>query len=122
MDFHLGMRHGFLSIGSIANNKQEGLLTVVVSIGAYFCVYNYPATAEFLSEKERQFIQFRLKNDNDSTREEKFSWSAVFDAFKDVKVWLYGLCFHTMSLPMYTLSLFMVCSPFLLPSPPQLLT
>lgn len=88
-------------------------MTVVVSIGAYFCVYNYPATAEFLSEKERQFIQFRLKNDNDSTREEAFSWSAVTDAFKDPKVWLYGLCFHTMSLPMYTLSLFMVCYSFL---------
>lgn len=83
-------------------------MTVVVSLLAYFCVYNYPATAEFLSEKERQFIQFRLKNDNDSTREEKFTWSAVLDAFKDPKVWLYGLGFHTMSLPMYTLSLFMV--------------
>lgn len=83
-------------------------MTVVVSVVAYFCVYNYPATAEFLSEKERQFIQFRLKNDNDSTREEKFTWSAVLDAFKDPKVWLYGLGFHTMSLPLYTLSLFMV--------------
>lgn len=86
----------------------EGLLTVVMSVAAYFWVYNYPATAEFLSEEERQFIHFRLKNDNDSTREEKFTWSAVMDAFKDPKVWLYGLGFHTMALPLYTLSLFMV--------------
>ncbi|GKZ19921.1 hypothetical protein AbraIFM66951_001202 [Aspergillus brasiliensis] len=85
----------------------EGLLTVLMSIGAYFWVYNYPATAEFLTPEERQFIQFRLKNDNDSTRDEQFTWSAVFDAFKDIKVWLYGLAFHTMSLPLYTLSLFM---------------
>ena len=79
-----------------------------MSIIAYFWVYNYPATAEFLTEKEREFIQFRLKSDNDSTREEAFTWSAVFDAFKDPKVWLYGLGFHTMSLPLYTLSLFLV--------------
>jgi hypothetical protein len=79
-----------------------------VSIIAYFWVHNYPATAGFLSKEERDFIQFRLKNDNDSTREEKFSWSAVFDAFKDPKVWLYGLGFHTLSLPLYTLSLFLV--------------
>lgn len=79
-----------------------------MSIIAYFWVYNYPATAEFLTEKEREFIHFRLKNDNDSTREEEFTWSAVFDAFKDPKVWLYGLGFHTMSLPLYTLSLFLV--------------
>ncbi|OQD87507.1 hypothetical protein PENANT_c005G08786 [Penicillium antarcticum] len=85
----------------------EGLLTVVVSILAYFWVYNYPSTAEFLAEEERQFIQFRLKNDSDATINEKFTWSAVLDAFKDPKVWLYGLGFHTMSLPLYTLSLFL---------------
>ncbi|OJI91153.1 hypothetical protein ASPTUDRAFT_186927 [Aspergillus tubingensis CBS 134.48] len=85
----------------------EGLLTVLMSIGAYFWVYNYPSTAEFLTPEERQFIQFRLKNDNDSTRDEQLTWSAVFDAFKDIKVWLYGLAFHTLSLPLYTLSLFM---------------
>ena len=87
---------------------QEGLATVVVSVIAYLFVYNYPSTAEFLSDKERKFIQYRLKRDNDSTRDEQFSWAAVLDAFKDVKVWLYGLGFHSMSLPLYTYSLFLV--------------
>lgn len=87
---------------------QEGLLTIIVSVISYFWVYNYPSTAEFLSEEERQFIQFRLKNDSDATRDETFSWSAVLDAIKDLKVWLYGLGFHTLSLPQYTLSLFLV--------------
>ncbi|KAL4986179.1 major facilitator superfamily domain-containing protein [Aspergillus falconensis] len=63
----------------------EGLFTVVMSVVAYLWVYNYPATAEFLSEKER----------------------TVMDAVKDPKVWLYGLGFHSMSLPLYTLSLFL---------------
>ncbi|KAJ5914545.1 hypothetical protein N7504_003428 [Penicillium tannophilum] len=85
----------------------EGLVTVVASVIAYFWVYNYPSTAEFLSPEEREFIQFRLKNDNDATRDESFTWSAVLDAFKDPKVWLYCLGFHTMSLPLYTLSLFL---------------
>lgn len=86
----------------------EGLLTIIVSIIAYFWVYNYPDTAEFLTKEEREFIQFRLKNDSDATRDEAFTWSAVLDAFKDPKTWLYGLGFHTMSLPLYTLSLFLV--------------
>ncbi|KAJ5762536.1 uncharacterized protein N7511_005918 [Penicillium nucicola] len=85
----------------------EGLLTVIVSLLAYFWVYNYPSTAEFLSEEERQFIQLRLKNDSDATFDEEFTWSAVLEAIKDPKVWLYGLGFHTMSLPLYTLSLFL---------------
>ena len=93
----------------------EGLLTVVVSLIAYLWVYNYPSTAEFLSDEERQYIYLRLKGDNDSTHDEKFSWSAVRDAFKDIKVWLYGLGFHTMSLPLYTLSLFLVCLPLTYP-------
>ncbi|KAJ5453506.1 uncharacterized protein N7458_004462 [Penicillium daleae] len=85
----------------------EGLLTIIVSVIAYFWVHNYPGTAKFLTKEEREYIQFRLKNDNDSTRDEKFSWSAVLDAFKDPKVLLYGLGFHSLSLPLYTLSLFL---------------
>ncbi|KAK2780763.1 hypothetical protein FQN52_002075 [Onygenales sp. PD_12] len=85
----------------------EGLLTVVVAVIAYFFVYNYPATAEFLTPEEREYITFRLKNDNDATRDEPFSWPNVLKAIKDPKVWLYGLGFHTMSLPLYTLSLFL---------------
>ena len=85
----------------------EGMLTVLVSLAAYFFVANYPATAGFLSDKERSTIQARLAASNDATRNETFTWGNVFKAVKDPKVWLYGLGFHTMSLPLYTLSLFL---------------
>jgi hypothetical protein len=84
------------------------LLTVIVAALSYLWVYNYPATAEFLSEEEREFIQLRLKYDSDATHDERFTWGAVLKAFTDPKVWLYGLGFHTISLPLYTLSLFLV--------------
>jgi len=90
---------------------QEGILTVVVSLGAYFFVYNYPDTARFLSAKERALIHQRLKDDNDATRNESFTWGNVMKALSDPKVWLYGAAFHTLSLPLYTLSLFLVCKP-----------
>ena len=85
----------------------EGLLTVVVSLIAYFFVANYPATAKFLKDDERSYIYARLKANNDATRDEKFSWHNVSKALSDPKVLLYGLGFHTMSLPLYTLSLFL---------------
>jgi MFS family permease len=91
----------------------EGLLTVVVSVAAYYFIANYPDTAKFLSDKERRFIHKRLASDSDSTRNEKFTWANVNKALLDHKCWLYGLAFHTMSLPLYTLSLFLV-SPLLL--------
>ena len=86
---------------------KEGLLTVVVSLSAYFFVHNYPATASFLTPKEKEYVIARLKEDSDAARDEKFTWAGVTDALKDPKVWLYGLGFHTMSLPIYTLSLFL---------------
>lgn len=85
----------------------EGLLTIVVSLVAYFFVVNYPSTAKFLTEEERAYIQARLSSDTDATRDEAFTWANVSKAIKDPKVWLYGLGFHTMSLPLYTLSLFL---------------
>ena len=86
---------------------QEGLLTVIVSVAAYFFIHNYPATAKFLTPEEREHVLARLRRDNDATRNEKFAWTGVRQALKDPKIYLYGLCFHTMSLPAYTLNLFL---------------
>lgn len=80
----------------------------MVAVGAYFFIYNYPDTASFLSSQERSFIQARLAADSDSTHDERFTWANVLRAFKDPKCWLYGLGFHTTSLPLYTYSLFLV--------------
>lgn len=86
---------------------QEGLLTIVVAAASYFFVHNYPSTAKFLTEAERGFIQQRLKDDSDATQDEGFAWRNVRKAFTDVKCYLYALGFHTLSLPLYTLSLFL---------------
>jgi hypothetical protein len=106
MDLHTGM-HLFSSTITPANLQQEGLLTVVIALGAYFYIQNYPNTARFLTESERAFIHARLKSDNDATNIEPFTWPNVFSALRDPKCWLYGLAFHTLSLPLYTLSLFL---------------
>lgn len=77
-------------------------------MAAYWFISNYPDTVSWLSKEERTFVQARLKADSDATNEEKFEWADVVVAPRDPKVWLYGACFHTMSLPLYTLSLFLV--------------
>ncbi|KAL0573731.1 hypothetical protein V5O48_008227 [Marasmius crinis-equi] len=85
----------------------EGLLTVVVSLIAYLFINNYPSTAGFLTPNERNLIQRRLAADSDATAAEPFNWENVSKCLKDPKCWLYGLAFHTLSLPLYTLSLFL---------------
>lgn len=85
----------------------EGILTCIVSPISYFFISNYPATAKFLTEEERAFVQARLASNNDATRNEAFTWGNVRKGLSDPKVLLYGLGFHTMALPLYTLSLFL---------------
>lgn len=79
-----------------------------MAFSAYWFIHNYPDTSTFLSDKERRYIHERLAADSDSTNDELFSWAAVKEALGDPSCWLYGLGFHTMSLPLYTLSLFLV--------------
>lgn len=83
-------------------------MTIVVAAAAYFFIHNYPNTATFLSDNERAVIQARLAADSDCTHDERFTWGNVGRALKDPKCWLYGFAFHTMSLPLYTFSLFLV--------------
>ncbi|KAF2025883.1 MFS transporter [Setomelanomma holmii] len=85
----------------------EGILTIIIATGAYWFISNYPGTVNWLSKDERAFVQARLRADSDNTNDEQFRWADVWIACKDIKVWLYGLGFHTMSLPLYTLSLFL---------------
>ncbi|GAP86967.1 putative major facilitator superfamily transporter [Rosellinia necatrix] len=85
----------------------EGIVTVVIATAAYWFVHNYPDTSKFLDDDERKFVHQRLAADSDATHQEDFSWAAVREALQDPKCWLYGLGFHTMSLPLYTLSLFL---------------
>ena len=82
-------------------------MTVVIAFAAYFFIYNYPATARFLTPRERERVIAWLKEDSDATRDEKFTWEGVAQALKDPKVWLYGLCFHTINLPIVALSSFL---------------
>jgi hypothetical protein len=86
----------------------EGIATVIIAIAAYWFIQNYPGTAKFISPAERRFIHQRLASDSDATHDERFTWGNVLEALKDVKCWLYGIGFHTMSLPLYTFSLFLV--------------
>ena len=50
-------------------------------------LYDYPDTAKFLTEDEREFIVARLKLDNDGCSQ-AFKYKFMKDAFLDWKVWM----------------------------------
>lgn len=80
----------------------------MLAAAGYWYISDWPSKAKFINEDERAFINARLKADSDAAQNEGFTWSNVAEALKDPKVWLYCLSYHTLSLPLYTLSLFLV--------------
>jgi len=71
---------------------------------------DWPAKATFVTPEEKELVTARLQADSDAVADESVSWKNVLSAMSDYKVWLYGACFHTLSLPLYTLSMFLVHS------------
>lgn len=86
----------------------EGIFTCFLAVAAFWYISEWPSKAKFINEDERAFVNDRLKDDSDATQNEIFTWSNVLEALKDPKVWLYNVVFHTLNLPLYTLSLFLV--------------
>ncbi|KAJ3910484.1 major facilitator superfamily domain-containing protein [Lentinula edodes] len=85
----------------------EGLLTILVSLIAYFVVPTWSYKAKFLTEPEREHLLSKLDADTDPAHKEPFQWVYVKQAFTDHLVWGYALLFHGYAFALYSLSLFM---------------
>lgn len=94
----------------------EGILTVLVSIGAYFTIWDFPETATFLTVEERAFVAWRLKYDGQDAalqenqrvaQSDKMEWKDVRAAFADWQVWVNIVVYWGYVWPLYGLSLFL---------------
>ncbi|KAK1704598.1 high-affinity nicotinic acid transporter [Colletotrichum lupini] len=84
----------------------EGLLSILVSFTAYWAIYDYPATAQFLSEKERSEVQRRLQVDSGHLSNE-FNIKYVWQAIKDWKIYIHMLICMAGFCPIYSIALFL---------------
>ncbi|PSN72317.1 high-affinity nicotinic acid transporter [Corynespora cassiicola Philippines] len=84
----------------------EGLLSVVVSLFAYWCIYDYPATANFLTEKERDEVERRLHADHGHLSND-FDIKYVWQALKDWKIYIHMLICMAGFCPIYSFALFL---------------
>ena len=104
----------------------EGIATVVVAVVAYFLLYDFPETASFLTEEEREFVVFRLKyqgqlgprapgdeSDTSGTQAtlvaeaDTFKWKYVRQAFGDWQIWVNVFVYWGIVCPLYGISLFL---------------
>ncbi|AOW02532.1 major facilitator superfamily domain-containing protein [Yarrowia lipolytica] len=98
----------------------EGIATVVVAVFAYWALYDFPENAKFLTQDEREFLQYSLEYDGydrdlaakgassnqpvgrDNSNDKEFVWQA----FKDVQSWLGALAMILIVVPLYSLYFF----------------
>lgn len=95
----------------------EGIFTVVVAIIMYFIVYDYPETAKFLNEEEREYILFKLKHDfnsemvvSEEVLEEVYSKkdnNALKTALLDWQLYCHILVHWSLVTTLYTVSFFL---------------
>ncbi|KAK1975005.1 high-affinity nicotinic acid transporter [Colletotrichum cereale] len=84
----------------------EGILSILVSFTAYWAIYDYPATAQFLSDKERSEVQRRLQEDSGHLSNE-FNVKYVWQAIKDWKIYIHMLICMAGFCPIYSFALFL---------------
>ncbi|OAL47511.1 high-affinity nicotinic acid transporter [Pyrenochaeta sp. DS3sAY3a] len=84
----------------------EGLLSIVVSIVAYWCIYDYPATARFLTPEERTEVERRLHADHGHLSND-FNMKYVWQAIGDWKIYIFMLICMAGFCPIYSFALFL---------------
>lgn len=85
----------------------EGIITIVAGVMSFWLIQNFPDTAGFLTVTERAIVIRRLKRDNQtSAAGEKFAGSALQQAVRDWKMYLFALLYAGVDGPLYAFALF----------------
>ncbi|KAJ0412951.1 major facilitator superfamily domain-containing protein [Aspergillus carlsbadensis] len=90
----------------------EGIATVLVAFIAYFLIHDYPETARFLTDQERQWVLHRLRHQYAAgqaqfSSNEKFKWKYVKDALMDWQIYIAIMVFYGIVCPLYGISFFL---------------
>jgi len=86
----------------------EGLATIIVGIVSYWMVFDFPDSATFLSDIERQRVIRRLAVDQQaSAHHEKFSMQYFWEGVKDWKTYCFAIIYMGTDGSLYAFSLFL---------------
>ncbi|QQK45714.1 Sucrose/H+ symporter, plant [Penicillium digitatum] len=74
---------------------SEGIATVLFSAVIWFLLPDFPETAKWLTEREKQFIQARLPSNAPRASEQHFQLREVIESLKDRRLWLFTAIWAT---------------------------
>ncbi|KAH7146243.1 major facilitator superfamily domain-containing protein [Dactylonectria macrodidyma] len=70
----------------------EGIFTIVLGIIVYVVLPDFPDTASWMSQREKDFVQARLPVNAPRSAEKDFDGKEFWRTLKDLKLWLFLLC------------------------------
>lgn len=79
---------------STSNPTLDVQVTLVVAIGAVFILPDEPLTTRWLTEEERLLAHERTQRDTVANAGQTTTWSGIYEAAKDPKVWLFVFMQH----------------------------
>ncbi|KAF9435582.1 hypothetical protein BGZ76_005956 [Entomortierella beljakovae] len=85
----------------------EGLPTVLLTVVVYYFLPDFPGTAKFLNQEEKELAERRLVIDAGPATQTAFSWKQFWAVFVDWKVYLHMITYILNATPLYSLSLFL---------------
>lgn len=85
----------------------EGIATTLAGVASFFMVYDWPATAQFLSPDDRIRIQRRLLLAKHGQYADGYDRRYIYEAFKDWKTYGYMFIYMGCLMPLYAFSLFL---------------
>ncbi|WPK25945.1 hypothetical protein PUMCH_003283 [Australozyma saopauloensis] len=68
-----------------------GLLNFAWAIAFYFLTPDSPATASFLTERERTILIKHISKNNQGVKDQRFIWSQAWEAVGDLQVYIFAL-------------------------------
>ncbi|KAL5117788.1 hypothetical protein ACEQ8H_004262 [Pleosporales sp. CAS-2024a] len=84
----------------------EGILSILVSMVSYWSIYDYPASARFLTTSERTEVLRRLHVDHGHLSND-FHVKYVWQALRDWKIYIFMLICMAGFCPIYSFALFL---------------
>lgn len=83
----------------------EGIATIIAALAAFFFMYDYPDTASFLTDAERQYVIEMLKRDSNNLSTD-YQLRFVLQALRDYKAYVQVGVYIGLLIPIYAIALF----------------
>ncbi|CAG8439102.1 14820_t:CDS:2 [Cetraspora pellucida] len=103
-----GAFNGLLAFSITNLNGKFGLsvVTVIVASASFFLITDYAETATWLTEDERKLAVDRLRSDSGHAHASHFDKHQIFQAFKDLKIYIFMFLYFCLLVTLYSFSFF----------------